>query len=164
MTSRKYYFWPISENQSVLKSDLVLGTCLVCYNNCPVYLHAFALRVWIHTYSVIFELDSRQRNLVEPAPTASIVQPLPSQPSTSQYAADMPNLPKLHLPKFYGDPKKWQEWCYEIIHGNPNLSVSSLPYLVGGASHHGSFGNSDDVVNYTKAIAILKHTILIIIN
>eukprot|EP00795_Rhopilema_esculentum_P006856 gene6856-12454_t len=115
-----------------------------------------------HIYSVIFELDSRQRNLVEPAPTASIVQPLPSQPSTSQYAADMPNLPKLHLPKFYGDPKKWQEWwdSYEIIHGNPNLSdinkFRHLRTLLEGPAATAVSGIQTTSLNYSEAIAILK--------
>ena len=44
--------------------------------------------------------------------------------ASEQSQESFTKLPKLHLSKYHGDPKKWTEWwdTYEVIHGNKSLA------------------------------------------
>ncbi len=98
-----------------------------------------------------------------PEPTASTMASEPTAASTPDLrATDVAKLPKLNLQKFFGNPKKWQEWwdSYEIIHGNPTLSAVNkfrhLRSLLEGPAAAAIAGIQTTNANYNEAIEILK--------
>ena len=85
-------------------------------------------------YGTIVELESKKisisgnhsnENVAASSSTATTVI-YKSQDSTT------PKIPKLNLPKYSGDPKKFPEWWdrYEVIHNNSSISpVSKFRHL-----------------------------------
>ena len=72
--------------------------------------------------SLIVELESVKLDLQN----ARTNVPTPVIPPTSSGAgvpqnSDEAKLPKLQLPRYFGDPKKWQEWwdSFQVIHETP---------------------------------------------
>ena len=87
----------------------------------------------------------------------SLATPIASSPSDH-----IVNLPKLQLPKFAGDPKKWQEFwdAFGIIDGNDSLSdvnkFRHLKTLLEGQAASAIAGIQTTGVNYQLAIDHLK--------
>ncbi len=82
--------------------------------------------------------------------------------SNQQPSADVINLPKLFLPKFGGDPKKWQEFwdSFGVVDKNSSIApVNKLRHLKGlleGEAAAAISGISTTDANYENAVTILK--------
>lgn len=76
---------------------------------------------------------------------------------------DSAKLPKLQLPKYNGDPRKWQEWwdSYETVHDNSNIApvmkFRHLKSLLEGNAAIALTGIQLTSANYEEAIDILKN-------
>ena len=85
-----------------------------------------------------------------------------ASPSPSFASSDMPKLPKLQLPKFSGDPKKWQEWwdSFQVIHENTSLSdvnkFRHLKTLLEGPAATAISGIQPTNANYREAVELLQ--------
>ena len=83
-----------------------------------------------------------------------------SAPTTSP--DHIANLPRLHLPKFAGDPRKWQEFwdSFDIVEGNSSLSPVNkfrhLKTLLEGEAAAATSGISTTGANYEIAVKLLK--------
>eukprot|EP00112_Aurelia_sp_Birch-Aquarium-sp1_P025255 Seg831.10 transcript_id=Seg831.10/GoldUCD/mRNA.D3Y31 product="hypothetical protein" protein_id=Seg831.10/GoldUCD/D3Y31 len=72
-------------------------------------------------------------------------------------------LPKLQLPKYLGDPKRWQEWWdfYQVIHENTTLSdvnkFRHLKSLLEGPAAAVIAGIPASNANYLEAIDLLQN-------
>ena len=82
--------------------------------------------------------------------------------ASEQSQESFTKLPKLHLSKYHGDPKKWTEWwdTYEVIHGNKSLApvdkFRHLRTLLEGQAASAIAGLKTTGANYNEAISILK--------
>ena len=83
--------------------------------------------------------------------------------STNSYVDSAAKVPKLELPKFYGDPKKWIEWwdSFEIVHKSDALSPANkfrhLKSLLDGPAAKSISGIQVNDSNYGEAIEILQN-------
>ena len=109
----------------------------------------------------ILELEARQKSALESGLRAPALPSVATSASSPQMV-ETPNLPKLNLPKYSGDPKKWQEWwdAYEVIHNNialPNVyKFRHLCTLLEGPASAAIAGIQTTSANYDEAIAILQ--------
>ena len=100
----------------------------------------------------------------DPTVGGSQSSPVVSAPAASpqENPDQIAMLPKLFLPKYSGDPKKWQEFwdSFEIIHGNSSLSpvnkLRHLKTLLEGEAAAAISGISTEGANYDIAVKILK--------
>eukprot|EP00795_Rhopilema_esculentum_P014292 gene14292-5330_t len=71
-------------------------------------------------------------------------------------------LPKLQLPKFQGDPRKWPEWwdAFDVIHNSTSLTPTNkfrhLKSLLEGPAETAISGIQITGANYNEAIDILR--------
>ena len=113
---------------------------------------------------IIVEIEAKISALkTENAATSPSSQPVLSVASSSTTSSESAaKLPKIQLPKFYGDPKKWQEWwdSFEIIHQSQSLSAANkfrhLKSLLEGAAAKSISGIQVTGANYAEAIDVLQ--------
>ena len=114
--------------------------------------------------SLIVELESGKvalQNASTNVPTP-VIPPTSSSVGVSQNS-DGAKLPKLQLPRYFGDPKKWQEWwdSFQVIHENTTLSdvnkFRHLKSLLEGPAAAVISGIPASNANYFEAIDLLKN-------
>ena len=110
--------------------------------------------------SFVIELEARKLEISASNYGSQNAQAV--SPSPSFASSDMPKLPKLQLPKFSGDPKKWQEWwdSFQVIHENTSLSdvnkFRHLKTLLEGPAATAISGIQPTNANYREAVELLQ--------
>ena len=96
---------------------------------------------------------------------SEISRPNISTSTNSSYVDSAAKLPKLELPKFYGDPKKWIEWwdSFETVHKSDALSPANkfrhLKLLLDGPAAKSISGIQVTGSKYGEAIEILQKSL-----
>ena len=112
------------------------------------------------------EIQSRLTQLEAKISVAPVVQQQVVAPQTSQPVATISNvesyLPKLYLPRYAGDPKRWQEFwdAFGVVDGNQNIppvnKFRHLRTLLEGRAAAAISGIQTTDANYTVAVKLLK--------
>ena len=108
--------------------------------------------------TVVVELEAKMASLMHCVPSEQQSVTHPTEKSLESFT----KLPKLHLSKYYSDPKKWTEWwdAFDVIHVNKSLAqvdkFRHLRTLLEGQAAAATAGLKTTGANYDEAISILQ--------